>query len=100
MLTNSAMEAVNLLLNNPSTTFIGSLTLSATIILLDLETGFSVDLPGRGRLGLAAFIAVIGSATYFLGVGGLTALTGEIAAGIFGSVITATIIAYFLRGNM
>lgn len=92
-------QAVQLTMSNPNEFFGLSLAIAGAIILWDVETGVSLNLPGRGRLGGAALVAVIGSSVWFLSQGGVTALLGEVAGGIFGGVIIAAVIAFLLRSR-
>lgn len=90
-------EIIQSLLSNPVLTLFSSLGLAAFIILFDVDTGISYNIPGPGRLGLAGIIAGAGSVFYFFARGGLQAFAGEIAAGIFGALVTGVVIAKLLN---
>jgi hypothetical protein len=90
-------EIVQALLSNPVTTLFTSLALAGFIVLFDVKTGISYNIPGPGRLGLAGIIAGAGSIFYFFARGGLSAFAGEIAAGIFGALVTGVVIAKLLN---
>jgi len=97
----TALEILNqtttFLLSNPGLTLIGSLAASALVIIYDVRTGYSFKLPGAGRIGLGAALAVFGSTIWFWSRGGLQALLSEIAGGIFGGIFIAAIIAFFMQ---
>lgn len=88
-------ETLDFLLANPNMTLLGSLLASAIVIIYDIKEGYSLELPGRGQIGLGAGIALFGSSVWFWSQGGLQALMGEVAAGIFGGIVIAAIIAFY-----
>lgn len=90
-------EIIQTLLSNPVTTLFASLGLAGFIVLFDIDTGISYNIPGPGRLTLAGMIAGGGSIFYFFARGGLSAFAGEIAAGIFGALVTGVVIAKLLN---
>lgn len=90
-------QAASILLANPGLTLIGSLIASAIVIIYDVKTGYSFKLPGVGRLGLGAGLAVFGSTVWFWSNGGLQALLSEVAGGIFGGIFIAAIIGFFMQ---
>jgi hypothetical protein len=98
-LQNLIDQAVTLVMSEPNSFFGFTLAVSAAIILWDVDTGVSFNLPGRGRIGGAALVAVLGSSVWFLSQGGIEALLAEIAGGIFGGIIIAGVIAFLLRNR-
>jgi len=84
------------LLENPNLTLLGSLLASAVVIIYDIKDGYSFNLPGRGQIGLGAGLALFGSSVWFFSRGGMDALLGEIAGGIFGGIFIAAIIAFYM----
>lgn len=90
-------EILSLILGSPSTTLFATLGLAAFIVVFDVESGISYNIPGPGQLGLAGIIAGLGSVYYFFATGGLQAFADEIAAGIFGSLVTAVVVAEVIR---
>jgi len=90
-------QTITFVSSNPTSVFGFSLALAGAIILWDIDTGISLNLPGRGRIGGAALVAVTGSAIWFLSQGGINALLSEVAGGIFGGVIVGAVIAFLLR---
>jgi len=98
-LQNLIDQAINFVMAEPNAFFGFTLAVAGAIILWDVDTGISLNLPGRGRLGGAALVAVIGSGVWFLSQGGIQALLGEIAGGIFGGIIIAGVIAFLLNNR-
>jgi hypothetical protein len=90
-------QATTILLANSGLTLVASLAASALVIIYDVKTGYSFKLPGTGRLGLGAGLAVFGSTVWFWSNGGLQALLSEVAGGIFGGIFIAAIIGFFMQ---
>lgn len=98
-LQETLVQITSLLIENPNLTFLGTLIASAIIIIYDIEEGYSLNLPGRGQIGLGAGIALLGSGIWFFSRGGFEALLGQIAAGIFGGIFIGAILSFYFSRN-
>jgi len=94
-LEQAIVKISSFLLENPNLTLLGSLLASAIVIIYDIKEGYSFNLPGKGQIGLGAGLALFGSGVWFWSKGGMEALLGEIAGGIFGGIFIAAIIAIY-----
>jgi len=94
-----AIELLQPLTGNPTATLFGGLGVSAAIILADFESFVSLDLPGKGQISLAGVIALSASTIYFLSKGGLDAIATELAGGIFGGIIIAAILSFYISNR-
>jgi hypothetical protein len=89
-------QLITLLLSNPNQILLVGLTLSTAIILADLKTGASLNLPGRGQLGAAGIVAGLSATLYYLGTSGIQGVLNQVASGIFGGLIIAALVGFYL----
>ena len=82
---------------NPGLTMIASLIVSALIILSNIDSDGTVEMPGVGRLGLAGILAVGSASFYFFATQGVSGLFTEIASGIFYVVVVSAFVAWYLE---
>lgn len=82
---------------NPGLTMIASLIVSALIIISNIDSDGTVDMPGVGRLGLAGILAVGSASFYFFATQGISGLFTEIASGIFYVVVVSAFVAWYLE---
>jgi hypothetical protein len=92
-------QLIQTVTTNPELTFITGLGLSAALILADLKTGVSLNMPGRGRIGLAGLIAGTTALLYYFSKGGITAILNEIASGIVGALLVTVLIGFYLQNK-
>lgn len=83
---------------NPFTFFLASIGLAVTLLVLDLNKGFSFDIPGRGQIGLSAGLFVFGSLIMILSAEGYEFFFTEIAKTTL-SLLIVTPVVYFLIGR-
>ncbi len=81
---------------DPNLILLGSIAAAVLIVLLDLDSGVSIDPPGPRRFGAAAIIAASGSVTYFLMRHGVQALLDKLASNIIGFVIIGGLVLAYL----
>lgn len=85
------------LLTSPNTILIGGTTLAIAIILLDMETGISLSLPGRRRFGLAATVFIGAAVWHYFQRFGVQGLLDQISGNIVSAFIVAVVVGYILR---
>lgn len=72
------------------------LILSALVILSNIDSDGTVNMPGVGRLGLAGLLAVFSASFYFFATKGVSGLFNEVASGIFYLVVVSGFVAWYL----
>lgn len=81
----------------PEQTFVASLAAAVIIVVYDLGGGFSLNLPGRRRLGLAAMVALAGALVLQLATGGVSQIINSLAGDIVSAIVLGTILVMLFR---
>jgi len=82
---------------SPFTFFLASITLAILLYAFDLNKGLSLDVPGRGQIGLSASVFIFGALIMILGAEGYQFFFIEIAKTALGLVIIAPAVYFLLN---
>jgi len=85
---------------NPFSFFMTTIILASLIILADLKSGFSVSIPGRGQLGLAGAVFVLGAFIMILAAEGYQFFFIEVAKSTISLLGVSVFIAWILGRQM
>lgn len=80
----------------PFTFFLTSMALATALLLVDLNKGASLDVPGRGQIGLSAGIFIFGALIMILAAEGYQFFFIEVAKSALSLIIVAPLVAYFM----
>lgn len=80
----------------PFTFFLSSMLAAVLLLLLDLNKGASLDVPGRGQIGLSAGLFIFGALVMILAAEGYQFFFIEVAKSALSLVIVAPLVAYFM----
>lgn len=83
---------------DPFTFFLASITVSIILFAADLNKGVSLDIPGRGQVGLSASIFIFGALVMILSAEGYQFFFIEIAKTTLGLLIVTPIV-YWMIGR-
>jgi len=80
----------------PFSFFVASIALAVILLLLDLNKGASLDIPGKGQIGLSATIFLAGALIMILAAEGYKFFFVEIAKTTLSLMIITPIVFYLL----
>jgi len=92
-----AQDIVTATGTTPFTFFLASIVAGVLLYAFDLNKGLSLDVPGRGQIGLSASVFLLGAIVMILSAEGYKFFFVEVAKNAVGLVIIAPLVYFFLR---